>query len=443
MKFLQNKVVLITGAGFSAPAQLPIQDKILKEMTRLPNEDFLNMDSGLESKKFLHAYISVAIYLLKEYSNCYVAEWEGRYNKLISDNKSNERVQEVLQYIETEYDGEAQKIDFNLRDRLSNVMDLFFIEGGVFYSELLKIKEGLQALLRLNDIQISLEDIFTSFDKSMLMRENTANYTYTQMEELQHAVLRLFVYYFSNRVNQHEITHPDYLSVVDFLQKVQKNCTIITTNWDVLLERYLEEAGIQYDYAFNSTYVVDDMQCTRTNGNFSEIIGIPYIKVHGSINWFRCLKCGTLQKSSIKQCGDFLFDDTKEEKCSACGQVGLGSKIVIRPEIITPTMMKTINIQLYNNLWQKAASELREAKKIIFCGYSLPVADFEFRHLLKQNVTKEAKIDVVLYTNDNPDEYSEKLVKDMMPEKRYRDLFARNDCSFFYDGFGEYFRRSV
>lgn len=78
-----------------------------------------------------------------------------------------------------------------------------------------------------------------------------------------------------------------------------------------------------------------------------------------------------------------LFDDAQPEKCLKCGQVGYGSNILIRPEIITPTMLKSINGQLYNNLWQNAAYELQKASKIIFCGYSLPIADFEFRHLLK------------------------------------------------------------
>ena len=57
MKFLQNKVVLITGAGFSAPAKLPIQDRILKEMVQPPEPDFLRANPNEESVKFLFAYI--------------------------------------------------------------------------------------------------------------------------------------------------------------------------------------------------------------------------------------------------------------------------------------------------------------------------------------------------------------------------------------------------
>ena len=107
-------------------------------------------------------------------------------------------------------------------------------------------------------------------------------------------------------------------------------------------------------------------------------------------------------------------------------------------------MLKSINSQLYNNLWQNAAYRLQNADKIIFCGYSLPIADFEFRYLLKQNIKPTAKIDVVLYHNDNPLKFYDKnSVRDLLPEKRFKDLFSGNECNFYYEGFGEYFRKII
>lgn len=441
MKFLQNKVVLITGAGFSAPAKLPIQDRILKEMVQPPEPDFLRANPNEESVKFLFAYIKVSLYLLKEYGNCDVAEVEDDFNKLTEAYAADNRVQEVLKYIEETKVEEAQQKDFNINNILDEVADKFIIDDTQFFYELLAIKEKLRGYLFEKNVQVSLEDVFTAFDKSMAMRENTSNFTYAQMDDLQHAVLRLFIYYFSKRVNQHEYTHPDYEFVVKYLKRYQNNISIITTNWDVLLEKYLENASVKYNYPFNSSYVVNSEGELYKNIVKREM-EIPYIKVHGSINWFRCLRCGTLQVSGIPQCGAFLFDDAQPEKCLKCGQVGYGSNILIRPEIITPTMLKSINGQLYNNLWQNAAYELQKANKIIFCGYSLPIADFEFRHLLKQNVNSSVEIDVVLHTNDNPEVYLEKSAKKLLPEKRFKDLFANNKCSFYYNGFGDYFRKT-
>lgn len=214
---------------------------------------------------------------------------------------------------------------------------------------------------------------------------------------------------------------------------------MITTNWDILLEEYFRKNGIDFDYKFNSQYVIkSDGEVYPDTGSNTDS-KVPYIKIHGSINWFRCLKCGTLQICDADTCGKYLFDDSEEEKCVQCGQTGVGDAVQIKPEIITPTMMKLLNNQLYNNLWQNAAYELQQADKVIFCGYSLPLADYEFRYLLKQNIQPGTEIDVVLYHNDDPARCSDGHMISFLPEKRYTDLFPNCKCRFYYDGFGEYF----
>ncbi len=275
------------------------------------------------------------------------------------------------------------------------------------------------------------------------MRENTKNYSYIQMDMLRHSLLKLFVYYFANKINKHTYMCQDYENVMHFLEQEKGHVSIITTNWDVLLEQYMHRKGIKFDYNFNSEYVIDEIAKSKTLKRKSED-SIKFLKFHGSINWFRCLRCGTLQVCGVDECGQYLFDDLKEEKCYKCGQIAYGDQVQLKPEIITPTMLKSINSQLYNNLWQNAAYQLQKADKIIFCGYSLPIADFEFRYLLKQSIKQNAKIDVVLYHNDNPAEAPEGYnVKSLLPEKRFKDLFSGNKCIFFYKGFGDYFAKSI
>src|SRR5699024_8409392 len=210
-------------------------------------------------------------------------------------------------------------------------------------------------------------------------------YTYPEIDNLQNAILRLFTFYFSNKVNSHAYDKSDYLETIRYIGRHAGHIAVITTNWDILLEEYFRRNGIDFDYKFNSPYVIkSDGELYMDTGN-SVVPKVPYIKIHGSINWFKCLKCGTLQICDADTCGKYLFDDSEEEKCVQCGQTGEGDEVQIKPEIITPTMMKLLNNQLYNNLWQNAAYELQQADKVIFCGYSLPLADYEFRYLLKQN----------------------------------------------------------
>lgn len=437
MKYLQNKIVLITGAGFSAPANLPIQDKILQQMSEPQSLDFMQVSPDTESIKFLTAYIKVAIYLLKEYGNCDIREIDKKFSGLVNNYDADNRVLEILNYIQSNYEMKANEKNFNIADLLNSTADNFIIEHKKYYFELLAIKEILREMLEKKKLQINLEDVFTVFDKSIVMRENTSNYTYGEMDSLQHSVLRLFTYYFSKKVNQHNYDKEDYKETISYLKKNSENISIITTNWDILLEQYMIKSGIEYNYSFNSSYVVNSLGELYENESCKSI---KYLKIHGSINWFRCLKCGTLQVCKADECGQYLFDDDTVESCIKCGQVACGSNVQVKPEIITPTMMKLINSQLYNNLWQNAAYELQQADKIIFCGYSLPIADFEFRYLLKQNISKKAQIDVVLYHNDNPAMLQNRtLTEGFLPEKRFMDLFANNTCNFYYEGFGKYF----
>lgn len=97
------------------------------------------------------------------------------------------------------------------------------------------------------------------------------------------------------------------------------------------------------------------------------------------------------------------------------------------------------NIYLYKK-WP-AKGGIRDATHIIFVGYSLPIADFEFRYMLQKNVTSSAKIDVILTPNSNPDLVANNL-KDLLPSKRYLDAFPKNKVSFYYEGFGPYFSLS-
>jgi hypothetical protein len=62
-----------------------------------------------------------------------------------------------------------------------------------------------------------------------------------------------------------------------------------------------------------------------------------------------------------------------------------------------PTFLKDLSNFQIKLVWQNASVELMESRKIVFIGYSLPDADFEFRQLLSRMVHREAEIEVVLW----------------------------------------------
>ncbi len=99
-----------------------------------------------------------------------------------------------------------------------------------------------------------------------------------------------------------------------------------------------------------------------------------------------------------------------------------------------PTFLKDLTNFQIKLIWQNAAVELMEADQLVFIGYSLPHADFEFRQLLSRMVHKKAKIDVVLLDNETPDgtrQYEDEC-------KRYRQFFSGRTLTFEPRGVAEF-----
>ena len=390
--------VFIIGAGFSAPAQIPIQNKILTEITKSTNDNILLYEPASESLKFLIAYIKVGLYLLQNYTTVDCSTF-------ISD----------FALMKKEY-FEASKDDL-LEENL--------------YRKIQVTREQIRNELEKSNLQISLEDIFTAFDKSYQGREFIYDFSHEQVSDIRESIVRLFVYYFSKCVNEHSYTAQEYLDFCEYIKSLD-NVVIISTNWDVLLEEYFEKLDMKYTLCLNEPYY---RPTTKRRLSSKQI---RLIKLHGSINWFKCLKCGTLNIVDNKKCGNYLFNDNDIETCQFCNYKAEGG-MLLQSEIITPTMFKSINSQLYSNLWSAAKSDLMCAKEVTFIGYSLPIADFELRYLFQRSILKDTPIHVVLHKSDNPNCTDVQALKDLLPEKRYKDLFIKNSIDFYYHGFKEYF----
>jgi hypothetical protein len=102
-----------------------------------------------------------------------------------------------------------------------------------------------------------------------------------------------------------------------------------------------------------------------------------------------------------------------------------------------PTFLKNFDNIQNKLIWQNAAIELSEASKIVFMGYSLPQADFEFKQLLSRMVRFDAKIETVLVQNDNPENHSEKS-KYNTAGYRFENFFSGRNIEFYYEGVKKY-----
>ncbi|MDE5553408.1 MAG: SIR2 family protein [Malacoplasma sp.] len=427
---MPNNEVFFLGAGFSVRANIPTQGQIWNEMLKdTPSFSSPSSLSVPESKKFLLAYIKVGIFLLDRFTNENITDIIANNSKakyleqlinILAQSKSDENeivLTDLLTH--TPEDGYERAFVSNLKDPCSHESLIKVIETH-YYTELVKLKESIRKLLLTSNINVDLEDVFTIFDKSLREHENWRDITYLELDELRHALLRLFTYYFGKWINSYQksrtTAYSNFVNYCDF-----NHASILTTNWDTVLE-----------IAFRKTN-----KAFWTNLEDDKTALVKILKLHGSINWFKCNCCGEYQIAEYGKIADYLFDDSKIEKCEKCDITAKSSQVLLQPDIITPTMLKSLDSKLFREIWAQAATELEKANKITFIGYSLPQADFEIRYLLRKHIKKQTQIDVVLSKNDKPLSTTDVWNK---PEIRYRNLFPGNNIIFYYKGFEDYFK---
>lgn len=162
-----------------------------------------------------------------------------------------------------------------------------------------------------------------------------------------------------------------HLRLVESLRKIGRlqQTAFVTLNYDMLLDKALERTvGPE-----NVDYVVQ----FRSQGNHiaTRITdGIPLVKVHGSLDWLYCACCRTLDRDDVRRVIPGLFEGTPF--CS-CGNVK-------RPMIVAPSFVKSFSNLALQKLWATAEEFIGAAERIVFCGYSLPDADLNFKYLIKR-----------------------------------------------------------
>jgi len=150
--------------------------------------------------------------------------------------------------------------------------------------------------------------------------------------------------------------------------------SVLTFNYDIALDHALYERGITVDYGLSS----DDAK-----GN------LQLLKLHGSLNWGKCAKCGSIvpyhMKQFFKKFGVSWFSD------STSTSLDVGSKLINHehcgtplhpdPILVPPTWNKTEYHGQLGEVWAQAGKELSEAENIIVIGYSHPISDQFFKYL--------------------------------------------------------------
>jgi len=336
-----------------------------------------------------------------------------------------------------------------------------------------RLRGFLQRVLNVDETKVSLEDIYTPMDRCLADGFALRGMGEDELQKLRDSLGLLVAEAIKARFGRALMTASGYVEkfakhLVDLAAiraekargatdsreaKKYDPFSIISLNWDILLDNALHaalkekdkrpdgslmtgdyEAFGVVDYCCYISSLKEDESRIRT-GLWSLGCGgynIKLLKIHGSMNWLQCPNCQQL----------FVGFDEKlvisgfryAQKCRHCQKQGNTS--YLRGSLVMPTFLKDLTNFQIKLVWQNAAVEIMEARKLAFIGYSLPHADFEFRQLLSRMVHKDAKIEVVLWedTTNPANRYKEEC-------ERYKSFFSKHALTFEPKGVLEFVKK--
>ena len=253
-------------------------------------------------------------------------------------------------------------------------------------------------------------------------------------------------------------------SHLNLAKQLSKNDTIITFNWDTLMDRALQHAtewNIENGYFVKPTAVFKDKWIL--NQNKANDIEFPkLLKLHGSSNWLTShiqpSQQGILELSQETDEEDFyVFEKATKPYSTFAGRYMSGYekfsygyyppnlplkgkqapegylfiksriKSSLMPEgkatdeglpsmplIIPPVKSKEYDLfgTLFTQIWDEAKKEIEMADEIYVIGYSFPKTDIRTDQLFKSAFIKRKTIPTIIILNPDPDLIYERFIFD-------------------------------
>jgi hypothetical protein len=269
----------------------------------------------------------------------------------------------------------------------------------------------------------NLEDVFTNID----LAANTGHHlgslhAPSSLRTVRRALLSRMMLMLHEKYAEAESNKTQEWRKLDnlFGQLDTDRSAFISLNWDTVIERRLTERRKinNFDYgcgakaaAFgNSGNVISKRDFSEDSKR------VKVVKIHGSVNWLYCDNCRQLywftpdqaipvamQLVTPREGKGFDLDQKAcaRWRCNNCTDVPLTTRIA------TFSFLKALDFPMFERSWLSAEDLLRKADKWIFIGYSLPAADYEFKHLLKRvQLSRKKRPEFVVITGGSKEDYA-------------------------------------
>jgi len=189
--------------------------------------------------------------------------------------------------------------------------------------------------------------------------------------------------------SRYKIKDEPYKKLIEGLYQYGLNdISIITTNYDMILEYLFHQHGVQVCYPISENNFKFEDLCAPdiriASGLSSHGKNVPILcKLHGSINFFSerndkkvHIVADTAQKGRLK----ISPGAPSIMAVEAIHELTVNRNLV--PEIIPPTYAKLQDKGWLRDIWKYAADSFIDAQKWIFIGYSFPSTDGFMRSLI-------------------------------------------------------------
>jgi hypothetical protein len=245
-----------------------------------------------------------------------------------------------------------------------------------------------------------LEDVFTNIDQAansghhLGSRRSPSDLRTTRRVLLARVISMLQ----ESLEKAHAAVDSSWRKLDRFFRKIDaESDAFISMNWDTVIENRLKELRFIDSFNYGCGAVAAEFppsgHAIRRRSQKKSAPEFNLVKMHGSVNWLYCDSCRQLfwfspadtlkvakQLITPKEADDLKLDWAGEccrWTCPDCG-------IALTTRVATFSFLKALNFPMFERSWLTAEKYLRRSEKWVFIGYSLPPADYEFKHLLKR-----------------------------------------------------------
>jgi hypothetical protein len=247
----------------------------------------------------------------------------------------------------------------------------------------------------------NLEDVFTNIDMAANSGHHLGQaHAPSQLRTARRVLLARMMCMLHERLSKAEVTQGREWNQLNrlFRRLDIADSAFISMNWDTVIEQRLAQLRgvnhIDYECEAIAARFSSTSDGVIKRHSFVEPEQIPLVKMHGSVNWLYCDNCRQLYwfppdkaitvamqlitSTEAKDLGLANASGCAKWRCLNCTSVPLTTRIA------TFSFLKALDFPMFEKSWLSAERLLQQAEKWIFIGYSLPAADFEFKHLLKR-----------------------------------------------------------